>query len=98
MLTLNYIDALFLAALLVTVGFSVGVLVSALFVSRGWNYGLVAQKTFGFFFAVTYVMLQIYVVLTQGQPLDWFFGAAGFVVIGYVLGINLGEYLPSRKS
>lgn len=97
MLNLTYIDAGFLGLMLLMTGIAIGILASEYFVRNHMENTLLFNKIFGFFFAFTYVFLQVYVVLTNGQPLDWFFSAAGFVMVGYVTGINLGQYIPTRK-
>ena len=79
-------------------GFSLGVVVTVFFVAHGWQLSRVIQRTFGYFFAITYVLLQVYTVVTQGQPLDWFFSATGLIVVGYVLGINVAEHLPTLST
>ena len=67
------------------------------FKSKGFDTIEHTQRIFGYFFSVIYIFLQVYIVLTAGQPLDWFFSAAGFAMCSYTAGIKISDYLPTRK-
>ncbi len=94
---ISYIDLIFLGLLIFITGVTSGIFMTYYFRSKGWVEAEHIQKIFAYFFAIVYVLLQVYIVLTQGKALDWFFSAAGFAVIGHVLGIRLAKYLSLKR-
>lgn len=96
MITLSYIDVMFLIALLLILGITIGFIGSLYFSYRGWNNVAVMQKTLSYVFSISWLLVNIYVILTQGQSIDWFFNAAGFIVMGHTLGINIAQHLPVK--
>ena len=96
-LELTIIQVIFLGILLFLVGAATGIFLSLYFMSRGWASAKQMQQIFAYFTAILWFTFTGYSLVTQGQPLDWFFNAAGFTVVGHVLGINLTQFFPIKK-